>query len=79
MVINTDGTLSRIANWVNMTPEEQARTLRVLSARNKFVRLFANVIFAYLSYFLPGFALLINKKESRIQGFIVLIPAEELC
>ncbi|KAG5730246.1 hypothetical protein E4T56_gene10567 [Termitomyces sp. T112] len=35
MVINTDGTLSRIANWVNMTPEEQARTLRVLSARNK--------------------------------------------
>ncbi|KAG6890234.1 hypothetical protein C0995_010247 [Termitomyces sp. Mi166 len=35
MVVNSDGTLSRIANWVNMTPEEQARTLRVLSARNK--------------------------------------------
>jgi len=35
MVVNSDGTLSRIANWSNMTEVEQARTLRVLSARNK--------------------------------------------
>jgi len=35
LVVNSDGTLSRIANWQNMTEAERERTLRVLSARNK--------------------------------------------
>jgi len=35
MVVNTDGTLSRIANWNQMTDMERERTLRLLSARNK--------------------------------------------
>ncbi|KAF5329266.1 hypothetical protein D9619_009011 [Psilocybe cf. subviscida] len=35
MVVNSDGTLSRIANWAQMTEAERQRTLRVLSARNK--------------------------------------------
>ncbi|KAI0687452.1 hypothetical protein BC835DRAFT_1419830 [Cytidiella melzeri] len=35
LVVNSDGTLSRIANWPNMTEEERARTTRVLLARNQ--------------------------------------------
>ncbi|EPQ55651.1 hypothetical protein GLOTRDRAFT_40931 [Gloeophyllum trabeum ATCC 11539] len=35
MVVNSDGTLSRIANWPNMTPMERERTMRVLGARNQ--------------------------------------------
>ncbi|KAI0325952.1 hypothetical protein GY45DRAFT_1259895 [Cubamyces sp. BRFM 1775] len=35
VVVNSDGTLSRIANWENMTPIEKERTLRVLVARNQ--------------------------------------------
>jgi len=35
MVVNSDGTLSRIANWQQMTEAERERTLRVLTARNK--------------------------------------------
>ncbi|KAF7795752.1 hypothetical protein EIP86_006919 [Pleurotus ostreatoroseus] len=35
LVVNSDGTLSRIANWPNMTELERERTLRVLSARNQ--------------------------------------------
>ncbi|KAJ4001165.1 hypothetical protein F5050DRAFT_87722 [Lentinula boryana] len=35
MVVNSDGTLSRIANWSNMTEAEQERTLRVLGSRNQ--------------------------------------------
>ncbi|RPD63523.1 hypothetical protein L227DRAFT_651134 [Lentinus tigrinus ALCF2SS1-6] len=35
VVVNSDGTLSRIANWENMAPIEKERTLRVLVARNK--------------------------------------------
>ncbi|KAJ3559672.1 hypothetical protein NM688_g200 [Phlebia brevispora] len=35
LVVNSDGTLSRIANWPNMTEIERERTLRVLTARNK--------------------------------------------
>ncbi|KAJ6526632.1 hypothetical protein DFH09DRAFT_1187642 [Mycena vulgaris] len=35
MVVNSDGTLSRISNWSNLTDPEKERTLRVLSARNK--------------------------------------------
>ncbi|GJE94684.1 hypothetical protein PsYK624_108550 [Phanerochaete sordida] len=35
LVVNSDGTLSRIANWQNMTPQERERTVRVLAARNQ--------------------------------------------
>ncbi|CAO1635444.1 unnamed protein product [Jaminaea pallidilutea] len=35
MVVNKDGTLSRIHNWSSMTEGEKARTLRVLGARNQ--------------------------------------------
>ncbi|CAE6445515.1 unnamed protein product [Rhizoctonia solani] len=35
MVVNSDGTLSRIANWQEMTPAEQKNTIRVLSKRNQ--------------------------------------------
>ncbi|KAJ1306619.1 hypothetical protein OPQ81_007616 [Rhizoctonia solani] len=35
MVVNSDGTLSRIANWQEMTVAEQKNTIRVLSKRNQ--------------------------------------------
>ncbi|KAL1754033.1 hypothetical protein FB107DRAFT_216511 [Schizophyllum commune] len=35
MVVNSDGTLSRIANWAEMTEAEKKNTLRVLSKRNQ--------------------------------------------
>jgi hypothetical protein len=35
MVVNVDGTLSRIGNWDQMTEMEQKSTLRVLGKRNK--------------------------------------------
>ncbi|EGN94700.1 hypothetical protein SERLA73DRAFT_143559 [Serpula lacrymans var. lacrymans S7.3] len=35
IVVNHDGTLSRIANWATMTEEEKRRTMRVVAARNK--------------------------------------------
>ncbi|KAJ2972124.1 hypothetical protein NUW54_g12341 [Trametes sanguinea] len=35
VVVNSDGTLSRIANWENMAPVEKERTLRLLVARNQ--------------------------------------------
>ncbi|OAX34358.1 hypothetical protein K503DRAFT_803657 [Rhizopogon vinicolor AM-OR11-026] len=35
LVVNNDGTLSRIANWENMTEQERERTMRVLAARNR--------------------------------------------
>jgi len=35
LVVNSDGTLSRITNWPNMTPAERERTFRVLVARNR--------------------------------------------
>ena len=34
IVINTDGTTSRITNWHEMTPAEQEKTRRVIVARN---------------------------------------------
>lgn len=34
MVVNSDGTLSRIQNWQSMTEAERERTLRVLGKRN---------------------------------------------
>ncbi|KAG8908919.1 hypothetical protein FRB99_000022 [Tulasnella sp. 403] len=35
MIVNSDGTLSRIANWDKMTELEKQRTYRVLNARNR--------------------------------------------
>lgn len=35
MVVNTDGTMSRISNWEQMSEMERQRTLRVLGKRNK--------------------------------------------
>jgi hypothetical protein len=35
LVVNVDGTLSRIANWAQMTEIERRNTLRVLGKRNK--------------------------------------------
>lgn len=35
MVVNTDGTMSRISNWEQMTEMEKQTTLRVLGKRNK--------------------------------------------
>ncbi|KAL5478980.1 hypothetical protein ACEPAI_2268 [Sanghuangporus weigelae] len=35
MVVNSDGTLSRITNWDKMIPLERERTMRVLNARNR--------------------------------------------
>ncbi|RKO92854.1 hypothetical protein BDK51DRAFT_10955, partial [Blyttiomyces helicus] len=34
IVVNENGTLSRITNWDKMQPDEQARTVRVLTKRN---------------------------------------------
>ncbi|KAI0673265.1 hypothetical protein C8Q78DRAFT_712979 [Trametes maxima] len=39
VVVNKDGTLSRVANWDAMTPMEKERTLRILVARNQYVEL----------------------------------------
>lgn len=35
MVINTDGTVSRIANWAQLSDVERERTLRLIAKRNK--------------------------------------------
>ena len=35
MVVNRDGTLSRIANWQNMADIERQNTLRILGKRNQ--------------------------------------------
>jgi len=35
MVVNRDGTLSRIANWEQMTEIERQNTLRILGKRNQ--------------------------------------------
>ena len=35
MVVNTDGTLSRITNWGNMAEIERINTLRIITKRNK--------------------------------------------
>ncbi|KAF9234596.1 hypothetical protein BU15DRAFT_8782, partial [Melanogaster broomeanus] len=35
MVVNSDGTLSRIANWESMTEAERDRTMRVITTRNR--------------------------------------------
>jgi len=34
LVVNSDGTLSRISNWTEMSEIERARVVRVLLARN---------------------------------------------
>lgn len=38
LVVNSDGTLSRIQNWVGMTEDERGRTLRILGKRNMLRR-----------------------------------------
>jgi hypothetical protein len=38
LVVNQDGTLSRIANWPQMTEIEKRNTLRVLGKRNQLRR-----------------------------------------
>eukprot|EP00668_Euglena_longa_P038222 GGOE01049213.1.p2 GENE.GGOE01049213.1~~GGOE01049213.1.p2 ORF type:complete len:103 (+),score=14.58 GGOE01049213.1:27-311(+) len=35
MVVQPDGCLQRIANWDEMTPEEQERTMKIITARNR--------------------------------------------
>ena len=35
IIINTDGTTSRISNWTQMTEMEQERALRLIARRNK--------------------------------------------
>jgi len=35
MVVNTDGTLSRITNWETMAEIEKKNTLRIITKRNK--------------------------------------------
>ena len=35
IVLNMDGSMSRITNWQEMTQEEQTRTLRVVAKRNQ--------------------------------------------
>ncbi|WWD21894.1 hypothetical protein CI109_106382 [Kwoniella shandongensis] len=39
MIINSDGTLSRIQNWQDLHPIEQERTVRLLVKKRNFVRL----------------------------------------
>ena len=35
MIINTDGTVSRISNWTELSETEQARSLRLIAKRNR--------------------------------------------
>eukprot|EP01039_Chlorochromonas_danica_P010612 gene10612-11759_t len=35
VIINSDGTVSRIANWHTLTEEEQKKTFRLISKRNQ--------------------------------------------
>ncbi|KAF1349090.1 hypothetical protein BDV97DRAFT_279757, partial [Delphinella strobiligena] len=35
IVVNTDGTMSRITNWDKMAPIEKENTMRILGKRNK--------------------------------------------
>jgi len=34
MIVNSDGTISRISNWANMAEIEKERSLRLLAKRN---------------------------------------------
>ncbi len=34
VVVNSDGSISRINNWVSLSEEEKARIMRILPARN---------------------------------------------
>ena len=38
IIINTDGTLSRIPNWDSLTDAEKVKTIRVIAKRNKIRR-----------------------------------------
>ena len=39
IIVNSDGTLSKVENWKELTPPEQARVLRVIANRNAKRRL----------------------------------------
>ena len=39
IIVNSDGTLSKVENWKELTPLEQARILRVIANRNAKRRL----------------------------------------
>lgn len=34
MLVNTDGTLARVANWESMAEDERERTMRIVAKRN---------------------------------------------
>jgi predicted Fe-S protein YdhL (DUF1289 family) len=34
MLVNTDGTLARVANWESMAEDERERTIRIVAKRN---------------------------------------------
>ena len=34
IILNVDGTISKVENWQELTPAEQAKTLRVIAKRN---------------------------------------------
>lgn len=68
LVVNSDGTLSRITNWPEMTPAERERTFRVLVARNK-IRLVDQDQEQGTSDSGPGELLeVVNSAGSRAQG-----------
>jgi hypothetical protein len=35
MIVNTDGTLGRIPNWIELSADEKSKTIRLVSTRNK--------------------------------------------
>ncbi len=35
MIIGTDGTIQRISNWHELSPDEQTKTFRLICSRNK--------------------------------------------
>ena len=35
IIINSDGTMSRISNWQELTPPEQVKALKLISRRNE--------------------------------------------
>ncbi|KAG7563114.1 hypothetical protein FFLO_01422 [Filobasidium floriforme] len=39
IIVNSDGTLSRISNWHEMTPPEQERTVRLIAKRRNQERM----------------------------------------
>ena len=42
IILNLDGTISKVENWQKLTPAEQAKTLRVIAKRNASARLLSS-------------------------------------